>query len=155
VSNIARSIAAMLLATILAGNVVAADLGSWQNLAGLKPAQKIDVAIKSDVLSGEFVRFDDQGITIREKKGERTVAQADVRRVSLAKRSRAVWIGVAAGGGGGAAAGAALGSRLANESGGDFNNLKGAITVACAGVGALIGAVIGSSARRTTVIYRK
>ena len=150
-----RSVGAMLLATILAGNMAAADTGSWQNLASLKPAQKIDVVIKRDVVTGEFVRFDDQGVTVREKKGERTVAQADVRRVSLAKRSRAVWIGVAAGSGGGGAAGAALGSRLANESGGDFSNLKTAITVACAGVGALIGAIVGSAARRTQTIYRK
>lgn len=150
-----RSTVAVLLATILAGDMLVADTGSWQNLAALKPAQKIDVVIKTDVVTGEFVRFDDQGITVREKKGERTVAQANVRRVSLAKRSRAVWIGVAAGGAGGGAAGVALGSRLANESGGDFSNLKTAITVACAGIGALIGAVIGSVARRTQTIYRK
>lgn len=154
-----RAACSIVLAGILAGNLVgnlaAADVASWQNLATLVAAQKIDVATRKDVVKGEFVRFDDQGITVRDKKGEHSVAQADVTRVTLAKRNRAVWIGAAAGGGGGAAVGAALGSRLANESGGDFNSLKPAIAAACAGVGALIGAAIGSAARRSHTIYRK
>jgi len=79
------------------------------------------------------------------KKGERTVVQADVTQVSLAKSSRGIWIGAAAGGGGGLVAGLGLGTRLGNESGGDFNNLKPAIAAACAGVGALIGAAIGAA----------
>jgi hypothetical protein len=150
-----RSVGTILLAAFLAGNPAAADESSWQNLAGLKAAQKIEVVTKNDQMKAEFVRFDDQGITIRDKKGERTVAQADVKRVRLAKGNRGIWIGAAVGGGVGAAAGAGLGSRLANESGGDFNNLKGPIALACAAVGALIGAVIGSAARRSQIIYQR
>ena len=131
------------------------EIGAWQNLAGLKPARKIELVTKKDQMKVEFVRFDDQGITVRDKKGERTVAQADVKHVRLARRNRGIWIGFAVGGGGGAAVGAALGSRLANESGGDFNNLKPAIAAACAGAGALIGALIGTAARRSQTIYRK
>jgi len=139
----------------MAGNLAAADEGAWQNLAGLKAAQKIEVVTKNDQMKVEFVRFDDHGIAVRDKKGERTIAQADVKHVRLGRRNRGIWIGAAVGGGGGAAAGAALGSRLANESGGDFDNLKGPIAVACAAVGALIGAVIGTAARRSQTIYRK
>ena len=53
------------------------------------------------------------------------------------------------------AAGAALGSRLANESGGDFNNLKGAVTGGCAAGGALIGMAVGAAVRRGTVVYQR
>jgi hypothetical protein len=150
-----RSIGTILLAALLASNLEAADERAWQNLAGLKAAQRIEVVTNNEQMKAEFVRFDDQGVTVRDKKGERTIAQADVKRVGLARGNRGIWIGAAVGGGGGAAAGAALGSRLANESGGDFSNLKGPIAVACAAVGALIGAAIGSAARRSRTIYRK
>jgi len=95
-----RSVFPMVLAALLAGNLAAADVSSWQNLAGLTATQKIEVATKKDVVKGEFVRFDDRAITVRDKKGEHSMPQADVTRVTLPKRNRAVWIGVAAGGGG-------------------------------------------------------
>ena len=149
-----RSVRILMLCALLAWSSIAADR-SWQNLAAIKPGQRIDVRTNAGDVHGEFVRFDAQGITLREKKGERTVVQADVTQVSLAKRSRGIWIGAAAGGGGGLVAGLGLGTRLGNESGGDFNNLKPAIAAGCAGVGALIGAAIGASVRRGTVIYRR
>ena len=150
-----RTVAVMLVALALPRNAVAADAASWQSLAGLQPGRKIEVATKDDLIKGDFVRFNDQGITVSGKKGERSLSQAEVTHVRIAKRSRGVWIGAAAGGGGGAIVGAALGSRVANESGGDFNNLKGAITVACAAIGALIGAAVGSAVRRGETVYRK
>ena len=44
---------------------------------------------------------------------------------------------------------------MANESGGDFANLKGPVAAGCAVGGALIGAAIGASVRRPTVIYQR
>jgi hypothetical protein len=143
------------LCLLLVGNAMAADTSSWQNLSAIRSGQKIEVLTAGDRFTGDFVRFDAQAITIRDKKGERSLAQSDVNRVATAKRSRGIWIGVAAGAAGGLVAGSLLGERLANESGGDFRNLKPAVTGACAGAGALIGAAIGASLRRGTVIYRK
>ena len=149
-----RTLRRALLCAVLTWSAMAADT-SWQNLAAIKAGQKIDVRSAGGAWHGEFVRFDPQGITIREKKGERSLAQAEVSRVSIAKSSRGIWIGAIAGAAGGVAAGAALGSRLANESGGDFNNLKGAVTGGCAAAGALIGTAIGAAVRRGTVVYQR
>jgi hypothetical protein len=140
---------------LLVANAMTADTASWQNLAAIRAGQKVEIRTARDRFTGEFVRFDAQGLTIRDKSGERSMAQSEVNRVSIPKRSRGIWIGAAAGAGGGLVAGALLGERLANESGGDFSNLKPAIAAACAAVGALVGTVIGASVRRATVIYRK
>jgi hypothetical protein len=140
---------------LLTAQAFAADVTSWRNLEELGPGQKIEIAAKGGGVKGEFVRFDDRAITVRQKKGERTVAQVDVVRVALPKRSRGIWIGAIAGGIGGVIAGSLLGSRLANESGGDFANIKGAITVACAAGGALIGTAIGAGVRRHRIVYEK
>ena len=143
------------LCLLLAANAIAADTSSWQNLAAVRTGQKVEVRTANDRVTGEFVRFDAQGVTIRDKKGERSLAQSEVNRVTLGKGSRGIWIGVAAGAVGGLVAGALLGERLANESGGDFSNLKPAITGACGGAGALIGAAIGASVRQGKVVYRR
>lgn len=145
----------VLLCVLLAANAIAADTASWQNLAAIRAGQKIEVRTTRDRLTGEFVRFDAQAVTIRDKNGERSLAQSEINRIALSKRSRGIWIGAAAGAGGGLVAGSLLGARLANESGGDFNNLKPAIAGACAAVGALIGVAIGASARRATLIYQR
>ena len=144
-----------ILCVLLVGNAMAADTSSWLSLGAIRTGQKIEVRTAGDRVTGEFVRFDSQAVTIRDKKGERSIVQAEVNRVSIAKGSRGIWIGVVAGAAGGLVAGALLGERLANESGGDFANLKPAITGACGGVGALIGAAVGASVRRGTVIYKR
>jgi hypothetical protein len=149
-----RSAKAVILAFVIAWSGMAADT-SWQNMASLRAGQKINVRANSGDLSGEFVRFDAAAVTIRDKKGEHTLTQADVSRVSLAKSSRGIWIGLVAGAVGGVVAGAALGTRLANESGGDFANLKGAVTGGCAAGGALIGMGIGAAVRHGRVIYQR
>jgi hypothetical protein len=143
------------LCLLLAVHALAADTASWQNLGAIRTGQKVEVRTAADRFTGEFVRFDAQAITLRDKKGERSLAQSDVNQVAIAKSSRGIWIGVVAGAAGGLLAGSLLGERLANESGGDFRNLKPAVTGACAGAGALIGAAIGASVRRAKLIYRK
>jgi hypothetical protein len=140
---------------VLVANAMAADTESWQRLGAIRSGQKIEVRTSRNGFVGEFVRFDAQTLIIRDKSGERSLLASEVNRVSLPKRNRGIWIGAAAGAGGGLVAGSLLGQRLANESGGDFSNLKPAITGACAAFGALIGTAIGASVRRETVIYRK
>jgi hypothetical protein len=72
----------------------------------------------------------------------------------LAKSGKYTWIGAAVGAGAGAGVGAGSGESVANESGGDFRNLKPAITGVSAGLGALVGALIGSAmGNRHTTIY--
>jgi hypothetical protein len=132
-----------------------AQQSSWERLSGLEAGQRVEVTTSAGAVKGEFVRADAQGITVREKKGERSLAQADVMKVTLPRRSRGIWIGLAIGAAGGLAAGAALGTRLENESGGDFSNLKPAVIGGCAAAGALIGAGIGAAVRRPNIIYRK
>src|SRR4051794_4720316 len=102
-----------LLALVVAVSAAAADRGVWQDLATLRAGQRVDIRTASGDVKGAFVRFDDHAITVQDKKGDHSIAQADVKRLALAKSSRAIWIGAAVGGGGGAAAGAGLGARLA------------------------------------------
>lgn len=154
-----RTVWAATLAAVLAANAAGAagDKTNWNNLARLRAGQKIEVARdKGDTVKGEFAAFDDQRITLRDRHGEQAVPRAEVKQVSLRKRNRGMWIGAGIGAGGGAAAGVALGARLANESGGDFANLKPAIAGACVGVGAMLGALIGWAAgSRHTTVYLK
>jgi len=80
----------------------------WENLKQLQVGQKIevvDMTLKS--LTGTFVSFSDEAISLRNRGGDVTVVRADVLRVSLrehTKRTRNVLIGAAIG----AAAGAAF-----------------------------------------------
>lgn len=155
-----KTVAVIVATALLVPTLMAAGDGSvtsWQNLGQLAAGQKIEVAkTKNGPLRGTFVSFSDQSITLREKQQETAIPRADVSRVRLlpAKRGRYALIGAAIGAGAGAGAGAGIGESVANESGGDFRNLKPAIIGVTAGLGALIGLVIGSAAAgRHTTIY--
>jgi hypothetical protein len=133
-----------------------ANLTSWQNLHQLGTGQEIEVT-KTDrgVVRGIFVGFADHSISLRKEQQDLTVTRTDVSRVRVRRAGgrRYLWIAAAIGAGAGAGVGAAIGGHTANESGGDFKNLKPAIIGACAGIGALAGAAIGSlvDSRQTTV----
>ena len=152
-----RAFAGMLiLASFTPSSVLLAeDKASWQNLAGLGSSQAIEVRKTSgELLNGEFVRFADDSISVLVKKLEIAIRRTEVSRVrTRSKGDKTVWIWTAIGAGAGLGIGAAAGAGLANESGGDFANLKPAITVAIGAVGALIGAVVGSLTGHRT-IYR-
>ena len=158
-----KTVAVMVAITLLGPTLMAAgdsNVTSWQSLQQLAPGQKIEVArTKSGPVRGTFVSFSDQSITLREKQQETAISRADVSRVRLlpARRRRYALIGAAVGAGAGAGAGAGIGESVANESGGDFRNLKPAIIGVTAGLGALIGLVIGSAAggRHTTIYSAK
>jgi len=150
----AMAIALMEPAMLLAGDDDTPT--NWQNLQKLAAGQSIEVAKSEGVpIKGDFVSFTDQSITLRGKQNI-TLARAEVRRVKVRPSSgrKWLWIGALVGGGAGAGIGAGIGDRVANESGGDFANLKPAITGVSAGIGALTGVVIGSLvASRHTTIY--
>ena len=154
-----KAVAVMVAIALLGPTLVAAGESnptSWQNLQQLATGQKIEVIkTKNGPVRGTFISFADQSITLREKQQEIAIPRADVSRVRLlpAKRGRYRWIGAAVGAGAGAGAGAGIGEGVANESGGDFRNLKPAIIGVTAGLGALVGAIVGYAlgGRRTTI----
>lgn len=156
----AKIIAGMVAITSLEPALMLAsdsNVTSWQNLKQLAAGQAIEVTkTKGRPVRGTFIGFVDQAISLREKQQEIAIPRADVSRVRLrpAKSGRYIWIGAAIGAGAGAGVGAGIGESVANESGGDFRNLKPAITGVSAGLGALVGAVIGSAiGGRHTTIY--
>ncbi len=125
---------------------------TWQNLRQLSAGQEIEV-LKRDgkSLKGDFIGFSDESIRLKGKRQEVSAPRMDVLRVRANPdhRRRNTWIGAAIGAGGGLAAGAALSERLS-----DFQNLKPAAYGLPIGVGALVGALIGSVASdRHSTIY--
>jgi hypothetical protein len=58
---------------LAAGIAAGADRGDWQNLAQLEAGKKIEVFTGRGKAKGEFVRFDPDALTIREKNGARAV----------------------------------------------------------------------------------
>lgn len=128
---------------------------TWQNLAGLRDGQRVEVLTRnSESFKGAYVRFSEESLTLRIKNNDTAIPRADVRRVRLRKGYKSLWIGLGAGAGAGALVGAAAGARLGNDSGGDFANLKPAITGAMAGVCGLIGLAIGWAVRsHPTTVY--
>ena len=140
--------------------MLAGDSGvsAWQNLRQLTAGQEIEVMkTKGGPVRGTFIGFADESISVREKQQETAVPRAEVSRVRLrpATRGRYTLIGAAVGAGAGAGLGAGIGESLSNQSGGDFRNLKPAIIGVLAGLGALVGLVVGSAlGSRHTTIYR-
>jgi hypothetical protein len=154
--NTTTLLAAVLAATNLFGQTT--DPASWQNLSRLAPGQSIQVATrKGEVLKGTLVTVSEGAISLERTHRSVAVPRAEVARVSLrsSQQRKYTLIGLGVGAGAGAGVGAAAGESLANESGGDFRNLKPAvIAVACA-IGALAGALVGSwLGGRGTTVYR-
>lgn len=154
-----KTIVALLTIAILPATLAGSEDGpaAWQSIRQLSAGQKIEV-IKKDgkSLKGAFISFSDDSIRLGGKRQEVSVPRANVLRVRTNpdRGRRNTWIGAAIGAGGGLVVGGLLGERLANESGGDFANLKPAAIGLSAGVGALVGALIGSAVgNRHTTIY--
>ena len=68
---------------IASGQNSKAQLGSWDNLKSLMRGEET-LVVTNDVKShqGKFEFFSDSGITLRQEKGEQTLARKDVFRVS-------------------------------------------------------------------------
>ena len=155
-----RSTMTLLAAVLAASNLLGqtTDAASWQNLSRLAPGQSIEVTTKKgESLKGTFVNSSEGSISLLRKSQNVAVPRAEIARVSLraSKRMNYTLAGLAIGAGAGAGIGAGMGESLANESGGDFRNLKPAvIAVVCAigaGVGALVGSWLGG---RGATVYR-
>jgi len=112
---------------------------------------------KGESFKGTFVSVSDDAISVERKRQNVAVPRNDVARVALRlpKGRKSTLIGLAIGAGAGAGIGVGAGEWLANESGGDFANLKPAIAVGFCAIGALVGAIIGSVVgNRGSEVYR-
>ena len=130
---------------------------SWLNVRRLAQGSPIEVVDhKGASIKGTLAEVSDDSISVAGKKGTVAVPRSEVSRVRVrsSKGRTPTLVGMAIGAGAGLGVGAAAGARLANESGGDFANLKPAIIGVSGAVGALVGAVIGSVAgNRATTVY--
>jgi hypothetical protein len=151
----------LLSAVLAASNLLGqtSDAASWRNLSRLAPGQSIEVTTKKgESLKGAFTTVSEASISLERQRGNVAVPRAEVARVSLrsSKRLNYTLVGLGVGAVVGAGIGAGVGGRIANESGGDFNNLKPAIIAAGCAVGALVGALVGRGlgGRGATVVYR-
>jgi len=149
-------LAAVLAASNLLGQTT--DASSWRNLSRLAPGQSIQVTTKKgESLKGTFATVSEESISLERKHQSVAVPRAEVARVSLrsSKRLNYTLIGLGVGAGVGAGIGAGAGGRIANESGGDFDNLKPAIIAAGCAIGALVGTLVGSwLGGRGATVYR-
>ena len=158
-----RLLAGLLALTLVRPALMTAgdsNLTSWQNLAQLTPGQDIEVTMTNGKsVQGSFLSFGDPSIGLRAKQKDITISRSDVSRVQMhpARRRRNTWIGAGLGAGAGAGVGAGIGEGVANESGGDFRNLKPAIIGISAAIGAGVGALMGSliGGRHTTIYIAK
>jgi hypothetical protein len=153
---LARSISTLLCLVLITTAAFAGDTRSWANLRELSPGKPIEVmTTNGKTLSGSFVSFSEESISIRTKQQDVSVPRAEVSRVRHRPGARATWIGAGIGAGAGAGIGYAGGQGLGNISGGDFARLTPAFAGAGAVVGALVGAVAGHLiGGRHTTIYR-
>lgn len=148
-------LALLVSCSALAGPV--GDPSSWENLKRLAPGQSIEVAQQTgERLTGKFSRVSEDSIAVARKAQIITVPRSAVSRVRVSgKRLTYTLIGAAIGAAGGAGLGAAGGESLNQGSGGDFANLKPAVTAGCGVAGALVGAVVGSLlGNRGAIVYR-
>lgn len=143
---------ALLLTTLLAPHVYSKDsLGDWSRVAALSPGVNIHVVhhgLKQD--QGRLVASTPDGLEINTPSGNLQLAKADVRRISVTRKSRKnrTLIGL----GLGAAAGAA--TFAIGASSGDIDIRRDLVTGAGAAVGAAAGAAIGAATAGPETIYR-
>jgi hypothetical protein len=123
---------------------------SWDHLKNLRPGHEIRVVLNdAQSYQGELQSLSDDGITLRQGAGERTLARQDILRVSSKaqkRRLRNALLGAAVGAGAGLGIGAAADhSQNCSQAGFGpcFKNLgKEVLTPLGALAGAVVGAVI-------------
>jgi hypothetical protein len=152
--ELARVVSAWTLMVLLALPALA-QTTSWENLRQLNPGQKI-VVVQRDRKSftGSFAGVSNDSVSLNAREGSKTVARANVLRVSRhgGKRSRNALIGAAIGGGAGLAVGATVPGCKQNTFG--FCLSKGVVAAILGGTGAVVGAIVGVLIPGNTVVYR-
>ncbi len=142
----------LLLGFLFAGALFAAPLhaqkSQWENLAQIKPGNKVQVVEQSlKSTTGKFVRYSETDLTLTSDGKDIVISKQQVYRVSILgkNRKRNTLVGLAIGAGAGAGIGAG-----AMEREGGYGGAVAGTTIGFAGVGAGIGAMMPS----TKEIYR-
>jgi hypothetical protein len=136
----------------ISGSLFAQSGGtSWSNLSSLHPGEKIQIVeTSSKKHSGTFVNVSDSSISYNDGAAERAVPRQDVRSVRTKgnpHRMRNTLIGGAVGAG----LGAGIGAGAWEDHG--FLAGKGTGAAVCAGIGLLIGLVVGAIIPGHHLIY--
>lgn len=152
---------AVLLAIVLLNSTVASAAGdpaSWKNLEQLQPGQPLRVnRVNNPSIKGALISVSADSLRLRTDHNELAIPRAEVVRVQRQSGSghKAIWLGLAIGAGAGAGIGAGVAQGVSGTSGGDFANLKPAITGALTAVGALVGLAIGFTVdNRHSTVYK-
>jgi hypothetical protein len=144
-------IEAVVLCTALTPLCIA-QASSWDNLARFRRGEKIEVMDSHmRVLTGGFVSYSPDALTIRTDAAEREMPRAEVARVtafSRTRRGRNALIGLAVGAGAGAGLGAAIPPTELSR-----GAMAGGLSMLGGGIGAVAGALVSLKERRV-VYYR-
>jgi hypothetical protein len=141
-----------------AASVAAQDeRDAWSRISSLSGGTKLSVKLKTGkTINGEFRSASDTTLSLTAKNAPLDVRReeiATVHEVTKKSATKATLIGTGVGAGAGAAAGAITDS--ANDDG--FEKLDsaatGVLTVAGAGVGALVGFLVGRSGNKRVLVY--
>ncbi len=154
----------LILATMLASPArtraqatsAARSQGDWSSLEAIARGSEIVVKLKSGkTAKGRLSSVSDTTLTLERKGRTNDIASADVATVHriIGKASKAKWAGIGAGIG--AAGGAGLAGLAAADDNSDFDpSLLALATVPVgAGIGALIGLVVGAGKRKRELVY--
>lgn len=150
-------VATLLLSTV---TVVAQDQSNdWSKVTAIAAGSKLEVKLKSGKnINGTLGSVSDSALSLTIKNAPVEIKREDVRTVhevlKKASATKAALIGTGIGAGAGAAAGA-IGD--ASHDGGFTEEIDGVatagLTVAGAGVGALVGYFIGRSGNKRVLVY--
>jgi hypothetical protein len=157
-----QSFAALVLVAslLLSAVTVAAQVqtNDWSRVTSLSGGTKLSVKLKTgQTINGEFRNASDTTLSLTAKNAPLEVRRDDVATIhEVTKKSaaKATLIGTAVGVGAGAAAGAI--ADASNDDG--FESLDkaatGVLAVAGAGVGALVGFLVGRSGNKRVLVYQ-
>ena len=151
-------VALLLLSTgTVTGQTDRGQINDWSRVTALPGGSKLSVKLKNGkTINGDFNSASHSTLSLTVKKAAMEIRRDEVARVhEVTKKSaaKATLIGTGIGAGAGAAAGAI--SDSANDDGFEaFDNAAiGVLAVAGAGVGALVGYLVGRSGNKRVLVY--
>ncbi len=143
------AVVAVAMAILAVSAAAAEKTGDWENVAGIRAGQKVEVVQTNMVKhTGKFVSADDTGITLLVDKADKTIPREQVARVSTPPSTGGRALLAVAGGFGGATAGGLIAHSVASHSHGFGVDILGMA------VGGTAGALAGHYALRPRTYFR-
>ena len=142
-----------LVCSLALGDVIP---GRWEKVDKSNPGSRLFIEMQSgDQFEGTFVSSDSEAVVVQTPDGNKLpLVKNAILRVTRPKQATRTLLGAAIGGGAGVATGLAISSRFDET----FFARKDLMGVTCAGIGACVGAAIGSAINRDTdereVVYQ-